>query len=55
MTPEIVNALAQFMQRVQLNAQEIPAWQACMQALGELAQEQAEKEGGSVVPPPESE
>lgn len=53
MNPEIVNAIGQFMQRVQLNAQEIPAWQACMKALGELAQASAEKEGGTE--PPESE
>ena len=51
MTPEIVNVIAQFMQRVQLNAQEIPAWQAAMKALQELADSEAQKEGGSIVPP----
>jgi len=37
MQPEIAQATMQFMQRVQINPQEIQAWQQCMQALSEVA------------------
>lgn len=45
MTPEIINMIAQFMSRVNLQATEIDAYQTCMKTLGEeferLNQEQS--------------
>lgn len=34
MTPDTINAIAQFMNRVPLQPPEIPVWQQCMQELG---------------------
>jgi hypothetical protein len=39
MTQEVLNALAQFMQRVQLTGKEVPAWNQCMAAIGEALNE----------------
>jgi hypothetical protein len=53
MSPEAIQATMQFMNRVQLNAQEIPAWQQCMQELQELAnpiQKAAEPQLAEVTP-----
>lgn len=48
MTEQQIRNMAEFMQRVQLQAAEIPAWQDCMQALSNLAQATTEQA------PPES-
>ena len=45
MTPEIINMIAQFMQRVSLQGSEVDAYTTCMQELGkalELAQQPVE-------------
>lgn len=48
MTPEVINMIAQFMQRVQLNAQEIDAFQTCMQCLQAEMMRLREVEDGPV-------
>ena len=46
MNEQIINAIAQFMQRVTLQGSEVEAYQACMQALGqELNRLQEEANG----------
>ena len=48
MTPEIINMVAQFMNRVELKATEIDAFQTCMAELGKeferLKREEPEEE-----------
>ena len=51
MTPEVLNMMAQFMQRVTLKPEEIDAWQTCMKCLQEEFQNQQAKESpGSIAP-----
>jgi len=33
MTPEVINMIAQFLQRCDLKGSEVPQWQTCMQEL----------------------
>ena len=44
MTPEVANMIAQFMQRVQLQAAEIDAFQTCMQSLRAIVMEAQQDE-----------
>ena len=38
MNEQQLNAIAQFMQRIDLKPAEIPVWQECMQALGKAVE-----------------
>ena len=42
MTPEIIQMIAQFMQRVTLQGSEVDAYQTCMTVLGQELQKQQE-------------
>ncbi len=44
MTPEIIQMIAQFMQRVTLQGSEVDAYQTCMQELGQELQAQQQEE-----------
>lgn len=48
MTPEIANAAMQFMMRVQLTGQEVPAFNSVMVALQEQAQLPASASGSTL-------
>ena len=39
MQPEVINMIAQFLQRCDLKGSEVPQWQTCMQALETAMQE----------------
>ena len=39
MNQEIIQAIAEFLQRVDLKGAEVPAFQKCMEALGQAMQE----------------